>query len=393
MFKLLSVSAGDSVYVDALTIGGYTLGMPGSGHLHNPGSIELIQEGIWDFVVLQEQSQMPTIPYYRDNYTFPAADSLNEIILENNQCANTVFFMTWGRKYGGQQCINGHCSPVFVDYFHMQDSLESAYMHMTFGNDAYCAPVGISWSNSITNGDPIELFAADASHPTEAGSYLAACTFYATFFNQSPVGIDYTAGLSALDALYLQQVAHYTVLTDPAQWNIYPPEPVIASYTYELQALHAEFTSTSQNASVFHWNFGDPSSGSQNTSTLENPAHDFSGPGSYIVTLTAGDSCLSDVFTDTLVVIETGVFAQSEMNIRIFPNPAGDVVFLQFGEGSGLETYYISSMEGKVFLSGNIKSINEKAQITGLSALNPGVYLLILNGKKGRLERKIIISR
>ncbi|MEN8225841.1 MAG: DUF4886 domain-containing protein, partial [Bacteroidota bacterium] len=239
-FKELALSAGDSVFVDGSVIGGYTLGYPGQAHLTNPSTIEMIQRGYWDFVILQEQSQMPTIPYYRDGYTYPAAAALNTIVQENNACAQTVFFMTWGRKMGGQQCIGSYCSPVFVDYFHMQDSLETAYMNMTLTNDAMCAPVGISWSNSIANGDPIELFDTDGAHPSLAGTYLAACTFYAAIFLKTPVGLGYTGGLSQPDAAYLQQIAA-TTMADPVAWNIFPPEPVTASFTYELVGTFATF--------------------------------------------------------------------------------------------------------------------------------------------------------
>ncbi len=38
------------------------------------------------------------------------------------------------------------------------------------------------------------------------------------------------------------------------------------------------------------WNFGDPSSGAQDTSTEENPSHTFSAPGTYTVTLTVTDA-------------------------------------------------------------------------------------------------------
>jgi hypothetical protein len=55
----------------------------------------------------------------------------------------------------------------------------------------------------------IVLHDKDASHPTFAGSYLAACVFFATFFKQSPVGIssDGIEGLTAADALLLQRTA------------------------------------------------------------------------------------------------------------------------------------------------------------------------------------------
>lgn len=49
------------------------------------------------------------------------------------------------------------------------------------------------------------------------------------------------------------------------------------------------FTNTSTPCpSVFSWDFGDPASGSQNTSSVKDPTHVFSAPGEYTVTLTAG---------------------------------------------------------------------------------------------------------
>jgi len=388
MFEELALAAGDSIHVESFTSGGYSL----SQHLDNPASIQLITQGIWNFVILQEQSQMPTIPYYRDNYTFPSADSLNELIHLFNPCAKTVFFMTWGRKYGGQQCIGNHCSPVFVDYFHMQDSLESAYMHMALTHDAYCSPVGMSWSNSISNGDPIELYTSDASHPSLAGSYLIACTHYASIFNKSPLDNPYTGGLSTADARYLQQVAAYTVLTDPSQWNIYHPDPVEASYTFELTAFTADFFNNSQNAAGYYWDFGDPFSGAQNTSTLENPTHEYSYPGSYLVKLTAGYPCLqNDVFADTIIIVETGLPTYVDDKIIIFPNPAEDHIIIENIDRYALHSYRITGINSSHQLEGKLSNKQGQARITNLTALPPGVYILHLIGNNGQHSQKLII--
>ena len=392
IFKELAIEAGDSVSVEGNIIGGYTLGIPGAGHLYNNTSTNMIGRGDWNYVILQEQSQMPTIPFYRDNYTFPAADSLNKIIQQHNTCAQTVFYMTWGRKYGGEQCIDTHCSPVFVDYFHMQDSLESAYMNMTLSNEAMCAPVGISWSNSIANGDPIELFDTDASHPSLAGSYLAACTFYASIFLKSPVGINYYAGLAPADAAYLQEIAETAVLTDPEQWNIFPQLPVFTSFTFELDGSLASFTNTSINTSSYAWNFGDPLSGTMNTSIEENPSHEYTFPGTYVVTLLAGDSCQFELAYDTIVIVETGLDPQADLAVKIFPNPATDIIYLDMDDGHNFNKYKLIGLDGTSYLSGDLKVINGKAQIGNLSVLSPGTYFLVLRDEDRSIVQKILIS-
>ncbi|MCF8428219.1 MAG: PKD domain-containing protein, partial [Bacteroidia bacterium] len=55
------------------------------------------------------------------------------------------------------------------------------------------------------------------------------------------------------------------------------------------------FTNTSVLASTYSWNFGDPASGVNNTSTSEHPTHEFSADGSYTVTLSvnSGGSSVS----------------------------------------------------------------------------------------------------
>lgn len=58
-----------------------------------------------------------------------------------------------------------------------------------------------------------------------------------------------------------------------------------------------QFNDNSSNCpNKFLWNFGDPASGVNNTSTLQNPVHTFSGPGTYTVNFTASDVNLNHSF-------------------------------------------------------------------------------------------------
>jgi hypothetical protein len=47
---------------------------------------------------------------------------------------------------------------------------------------------GIAWAQ-VRERPELELYYTDGSHPSPAGSYLAACTLYATIFHQSPAGL------------------------------------------------------------------------------------------------------------------------------------------------------------------------------------------------------------
>ena len=77
---------------------------------------------------------------------------------------------------------------------------------------ARLAPVGDAWRVALRSDPKLVLHDADHKHPNAAGTYLAACVFYATLFGQSPAGLPgRIAGLSDGDAQRLQAIAWKTV--------------------------------------------------------------------------------------------------------------------------------------------------------------------------------------
>jgi hypothetical protein len=83
------------------------------------------------------------------------------------------------------------------------------------------APVGVAWQLGVTRDSSLALWQPDGSHPTQAGTYLAACVFYAALFRASPVGLPTQAGLAPETARQLQQLAQEAVLTDPGRWHLH----------------------------------------------------------------------------------------------------------------------------------------------------------------------------
>lgn len=70
---------------------------------------------------------------------------------------------------------------------------------------------------------------------------------------------------------------------------------------------NASFQNSSANASSYWWSFGDPSSGTFNTSVLTNPSHIYNAPNTYQVTLVAIDTFTCNKY-DTIhfnVVVDT----------------------------------------------------------------------------------------
>jgi PKD repeat protein len=68
--------------------------------------------------------------------------------------------------------------------------------------------------------------------------------------------------------------------------------PPVADFTFAANFLTVSFSdrSTGGTPSSWLWDFGDPQSGGADSSTSPNPSHTFSGPGTYVVQLTAKNS-------------------------------------------------------------------------------------------------------
>ena len=89
-----------------------------------------------------------------------------------------------------------------------QKAITNAYVAIGDEIGAAIVPVGTAWQNFIRRHSSPALHDQDKSHPTLAGSYLAACVFFAVLFDESPVGISSDIKrLTRADAGLLQQTA------------------------------------------------------------------------------------------------------------------------------------------------------------------------------------------
>ncbi len=89
-------------------------------------------------------------------------------------------------------------------------------MFVSVGNEigALVIPVGLAFEEAYRQRPDIKLHQDyDGSHPTLIGTYLAACTIYASVYGKSPVGnsYDYYGKVDKEDAAFLQKVAEETV--------------------------------------------------------------------------------------------------------------------------------------------------------------------------------------
>jgi hypothetical protein len=144
--------------------------------MQGPAS-QLIREGHWSYVVLQEQSLLGGMRLDGTIYMaepemmfFPAARQLSAQISAVG--AKPLFYMTWSRK--AELAAQSH--------------LTQAYARIASELGARLAPVGVAWERVRRERPELELYDADGSHPGPAGTYLSACVLFASIFRKPCIG-------------------------------------------------------------------------------------------------------------------------------------------------------------------------------------------------------------
>ena len=289
----MAISLGDTFIHETSTYGGSSF----SSHSTNTQTLNKINQQKWDYVVIQAQSQEPALsPRYVNAKVFPAAQVLIDAIERTHLCIEPLFFMTWGRKFGdASNCVS---YPPVCTYLGMQERLRTRYLDMSFFHNASCSPVGMVWKESIAIDSSINLYSSDNSHPSIFGSYLAACTFYASIFKRSAVGSSYWSNtIDSVTAYSLQQIGSSEALDNLEVWNIFN-----ADFSYVLNNDSISFFNLSSDYESVAWDFGDGAS-----SFVVNPTHVYNSSGSYTISLSifTNGGCLLDTFSITVTVSPT----------------------------------------------------------------------------------------
>jgi hypothetical protein len=183
----LAAARGGSLQHRLISAGGASLRM----HWNAGQAARAIGDGDYDHVVLQEQSTLPVKNAQRMHENIRLFDDAIRAA-----GAKTVLYMTWARRHSPES----------------QQAISEAYTNIGRELGAVVVPVGTAWQTFLAQYERPVLHDRDDSHPTLAGSYLAACVFLAVLFNVSPVGVDCdVGGLSADDRPLLQKTAWETV--------------------------------------------------------------------------------------------------------------------------------------------------------------------------------------
>lgn len=376
LIKMIAASTGDTFNHQSYTPGGSTL----KQHSTNPTVLSTIDQGNWDYVVLQEQSQIPSFPNtYIQSEMLPYAAQLATRVKNSNACGNPIFFMTWGYKNGD----TGNCqgSSPNCTYQGMDDLIYSRYMTMAQANESLTSPVGKVWRTIIQQNPSMELYSSDGSHPSYLGSMAAAYTFYTILFKKDPTLASFNGTLTPAESQILKNTVKNIVFNQLDTWYI-PANDVASRFSYQNNNTNSfQFTNQTQNATTFLWSFGDG-----NTSTLEHPTHTYAAAGSYQVSLTTNACGLNSTKTKTINFNNLSTEENSVSLVKIYPNPTEDLItittpkkmsILSFTDASGrLIDYHLETTSSGYTIS--------------LRHLTHGIYLLKYSIEQKEFTKKII---
>lgn len=180
----------------------------------------------WDFVVLQEQSQIPGFPIGNPEHdaSVDAAVALAGYVEAAG--ATPVLFETWGYRTGDPQNAD-----LFADYPAMQDRLDAGFDEISASIAAAGkAPVRLRAGAAFravydaalaAKEDPLasgalfsRLYTEDGRHPSVLGSYLTACVFAATLSPNGSIGTSWAPpGIAEVDATALRAAAESAAAT------------------------------------------------------------------------------------------------------------------------------------------------------------------------------------
>ena len=148
-------------------------------HWADGGALSTIEQGRWDYVILQEQSTFGDppdaingVPKINPPAMFHDHARRFDAVI-NDRGARTAFFLTWARQ----------------DSPDSQLLLNAGYLEIAEELSALVAPVGIAWRDALKVNASLPLYQSDRAHPAVAGSYLAACVLYSTLYGKSPEGL------------------------------------------------------------------------------------------------------------------------------------------------------------------------------------------------------------
>ena len=204
--EIVKSSGRPAPVVKSSTPGGRTL----KQHLAIAASMKLVDEGGWDVVVLQGQSQEPAIAEkdesVRKEFVEGAAELCRRVRAKSPK-AKIFFYETWAR-HPDYWTMPGKKGPdVGANPKEMQTRLRKWYGVVAKDNGATFVPCGDAWELNYASAAPVRLHARDNSHPEFVGTYLNALIFFGKIYDVKAPAPKWSGKLDESQAKLMQGIA------------------------------------------------------------------------------------------------------------------------------------------------------------------------------------------
>jgi hypothetical protein len=172
--RIADNASGPRIHVDVEARGGYSLRM----HLKSRTALIKIRNGHYSHVVLQGHSLSAV-----DHPDELAEDTerFNAAIMASG--SRTVLYETWARKPNTSLYKKHALVRTFND---MVGRIDTTYSGIARKLHIELAPVGGAFVRAWRTDPAVALWGSDGSHPTLAGSYMAACVLYGAITGRDP---------------------------------------------------------------------------------------------------------------------------------------------------------------------------------------------------------------
>lgn len=125
--------------------------------LGDQATLDLIENGNWDYVVLQAQKYSTSGKYV---YSTEGAETLARLAIDSG--ANVLMYPEWSRK-------------GMPDEYRRIRAIHDSIAKKT---GAVVVPIGEAWEMALNLNSDLELYDPDGNHASALGEWLNACVFY-----------------------------------------------------------------------------------------------------------------------------------------------------------------------------------------------------------------------
>jgi hypothetical protein len=212
-FKRLAELGGHEVFVASSTKDQTSL----ATHTRLPQTANKLEDEVWDIVILQETEVILLNPESRQNISIPMIEKYIDIVDEMDGVI--LLYSSIGFREG---LLDYEEFNHLEDYESTQDAVDMAYIEIGDEINLPIAPVGEVWRQVYDTEPAFDLWQADGIHVSPEGAYLAACVFYTSIYNQSPLDLPVSDefGISPAAIELIHKIVADVVLENQDQYRL-----------------------------------------------------------------------------------------------------------------------------------------------------------------------------